>query len=297
MDKVNEFWSLHPQLDPMGVQECDGEHRCKVCCKITKTEPALKRHYTKGKGGCPFRVKPAKGSSKTKRVVVRMKKVKAQKALDQVQIGNGPNHWPLENVFDFCYLGHHFVADGDSMHAVEVRLAMASTRFGELRHLWKSRDLPKRLKLQLYESGVCSILTHSHEAWKLDEATCRKLRAWNGRNLAVINSGDLPDLNDESFRTLIRLQTNKPDFDLVAALRVRRSRWLGHILRKDESALIRQVVLRFNEIYPEGLPEGSLLMDAPCDNVSELVELAGNHGDHAEWNLIVKALEKRLGVL
>ena len=77
MDKVNEFWSLHPQLDPMGVQECDGEHRCKVCCKITKTEPALKRHYTKGKGGCPFRVKPAKGSSKTKRVVVGMKKVKA----------------------------------------------------------------------------------------------------------------------------------------------------------------------------------------------------------------------------
>ena len=73
---------------------------------------------------------------------------------------------------------------------------------------------------------------------------------------------------------------------------------MGHILRKDESTLIRQVVMRFNEIYPEGLPEGSLLMDAPCDNVSELVELAaGNHGDHAEWNLIVKALEKRLGVL
>ena len=29
----------------------------------------------------------------------------------------------------------------------------------------------------------------------------------------------------------------------------------------------------------------------------ELVELAGNHGDHTQWNLIVKALEKRLGVL
>ena len=72
---------------------------------------------------------------------------------------------------------------------------------------------------------------------------------------------------------------------------------MGHILRKDESALVRQVLLRFNEIYPEGLPKGSLLMDAPCDNVSELVELAGNHGDHTEWNLIVKALEKRLGVL
>ena len=226
-----------------------------------------------------------------------MKKARDQKQLDQVKMGEGPDQWPFDNVFDFCYLGHHFVADGDSMHAVEVRLAIASARFSELRHLWKSRDLPKGLKLQLYESGVCSILTHSHEAWKLDEATCRKLRAWNGRNLAIINSGDLPDPDDpESFRTLIRLQTNKADFDLVSALRVRRLRWLGHILRKDESTLIRQVVMRFNEIYPEGLPEGSLLMDAPCDNVSELAELAGDHGDHTEWNLIVRALEQRLGV-
>ena len=58
----------------------------------------------------------------------------------------------------------------------------------------------------------------------------------------------------------------------------------------------RALVMRFNEIYPEGLPEGSLLMDAPCDNVSELAELAGDHGDHTEWNLIVRALEQRLGV-
>ena len=71
---------------------------------------------------------------------------------------------------------------------------------------------------------------------------------------------------------------------------------MGHILRKDDSTLIRQVVMRFNEIYPEGLPEGSLLMDAPSDNVSELVELAGSHGDHTEWNSLVRELERRLGV-
>ena len=149
----------------------------------------------------------------------------------------------------------------------------------------------------MHESGVCSILTHSHEAWKLDEATCRKLRAWNGSNLAIIATGDLPDLEDpESFWDLVRLQTNMADFDLVAALRVRRLRWVGHILRKDETALIRQVLLRFNQIYPEGLLEGSLLMDAPSDNVSELVELAGSHGDHTEWNSLVRELERRLGV-
>ena len=36
-------------------------------------------------------------------------------------------------------------------------------------------------------------------------------------------------------------------------------------------------------------------MDAtPHDNVSELIELTGKHGDHAEWSLVVREPEQRL---
>ena len=57
----------------------------------------------------------------------------------------------------------------------------------------------------------------------------------------------------------------------------------------------RQVLLQFNTIYPEGYPEGSLLMDAPQhDRVSKLVALAGDHADHTTWKLYVKALQERL---
>ena len=52
----------------------------------------------------------------------------------------------LENVYDFPYLGHHFQADGDALHAVEVRLAMASNRFGQLHHIWSSNILSMRIK-------------------------------------------------------------------------------------------------------------------------------------------------------
>ena len=67
---------------------------------------------------------------------------------------------------------------------------------------------------------------------------------------------------------------------------MRRLRWVGHILRKDESSLVRQVLLKFNAIYPEGYPEGSLLMDVPRHEVvSDLIALAGTHAEHTGWNL------------
>ena len=101
----------------------------------------------------------------------------------------------------------------------------------------------------------------------------------------------------ELFRDLIRLQTKQPDWDLIAELRARRLQWVGHILRQEESSLVRQVLLHFNTIYPHGYPEGSLLMDAPRHNaVSELIPLAGDHTDHTGWNLIVKAVELNISV-
>ena len=37
-------------------------------------------------------------------------------------------------------------------------------------------------------------------------------------------------------------------------------------------------------------------MDAPAhESVSDLITRAGDHGDHTEWNLIVRDLEEALG--
>ena len=91
------------------------------------------------------------------------------------------------------------------------------------------------------------------------------------------------------------MQTANPGWDLVATLRVQRLRWVGHILRQPDSRLLRQVLLEFENIYPEGYPEGSILMDAPPHrSVSELIARAGDHTDHTEWKLVVKELQERL---
>ena len=173
---------------------------------------------------------------------------------------------------------------------------MASARFADLHHIWRSGDLPIPLKLQLYESAVCSTLTHAHEAWKLTEEVKRKLRGWNGRNLATITRDTLEDPDDPvMFGSLIRSLTINPGWDLVAMLRVQRLQWVGHVLRQPESSLVRQVLLEFNNIYPDGYPEGSILMDAPRHvHVRDLIAQVGDHADHTGWKLTVKELQERL---
>ena len=78
---------------------------------------------------------------------------------------------------------------------------------------------------------------------------------------------------------------------------MRRLRWVGHVLRKDDSRYPKQALAAlFEMVGPESLHlSGSLLMDAPkCSSFSELVSLAGAHGNHPEWDELVRALEKRI---
>ena len=75
-------------------------------------------------------------------------------------------------------------------------------------------------------------------------------------------------------------------------IRHRRLKWLGHVLREEETYLVRQVVIKYVEDKIDvGYPEGSILMDAPHHRtVEDLVELAR---DKENWNIEVNALKLR----
>ena len=65
----------------------------------------------------------------------------------------------------------------------------------------------------------------------------------------------------------------------------------------DEGRRLRQTLLKFNAIYPDGYPEGSVLMDAPSHNsVAELVSMAGQHGqgEHYKCGRLVCDLKAAL---
>jgi len=178
----------------------------------------------------------------------------------------------LQNVFSFCYLGVELSADGDSLHAVEARLAAAGLCFGKLHEIWRAKILNLNLRLRLYIAAVVSVGTHGFESWNFTEAVMKKLRGWNGRCLSRITGRSVK--RESSVR-------KRPTFDLVQYLRARRLKWLGEILRSDdpfEHALLKGAILNWEKPYPEGW----ILMDAPKHEVpSELIEKAK---DPAGWN-------------
>ena len=87
-----------------------------------------------------------------------------------------------------------------------------------------------------------------------------------------------------------RDETVEPSFDLIARLRSRRLRWAGHILRLEETSLIRRVMLATvqRDLDTGARHEGGLLADAPIfDSVDQLLELAG---DRDGWRKLVRDL-------
>ena len=214
---------------------------------------------------------------------VRVKRASEQANLDHVSMGEAK----LRNVFNFTYLGHRFQADGDAGQAVEVRLAKAKARFGKLHEVWRSPYLTLKVKLQLYQHAVISVLMHGHEAWDLNPQLQTKLNGWNARCVAIITGRDIKEEASHRGQT----------FDLVTHIRVRRLSWVGHVLRMDDPRFVKQALRAVFEKKQSGdlQRRGSVLMDVPeCSSFSELEALAGAHLDHPEWSAVVRELRERV---
>ncbi len=263
-DLVVEFWRSHQELSPDQEVEHEEEHRCRWCCQFFGTERGLGVHAR----SCPLRSRDRGQNSKSTKIAQRLVKVEKSRDMEKVKLRGEE----LQNVFSFCYLGVELSADGDSLHAVEARLAAAGLCFGKLHEIWRAKILNLNLRLRLYIAAVVSVGTHGFESWNFTEAVMKKLRGWNGRCLSRITGRSVK--RESSVR-------KRPTFDLVQYLRARRLKWLGEILRSDdpfEHALLKGAILNWEKPYPEGW----ILMDAPKHEVpSELIEKAK---DPAGWN-------------
>ena len=157
---------------------------------------------------------------------------------------------------------------------------MAKSRFGKMRHIWTCKSLHIRLRLRLYVSSVCSILTYGSEAWYITEQIRRMVNGANSVMLSVI-TGNTP---------LQEAVAESYSFNLVRAIRARRLQWLGHILRLDEERILQRAV---KEVY-ENKSEGDILMDAPkTDSWRELKLWAA---DRDKWRARVQSVRWGSGV-
>ena len=182
---------------------------------------------------------------------------------------------PLKNVFKEKYLGSVFSADADQTHDIKARIAQAYTRCGNLRHVLDAKQLSVGLKLRLYKAAVCSILTYGCETWRLTPSVMRTINGANSKMLSRFTGKTIPQ----------EARAVSSTFNLVRHIRIRRLKWLGHILRAGPSRLIYQAVEEQRRL---GLPD-NILMDAPPH--LSLVELAIKAKDRATWKAVAKNIQ------
>ena len=156
--RIKKFWDDHG-LNPTKAYYPDqeGRPRCWMCGWSCKPDRPwlLRGHITRSRHDWN-----RKRAHTTAKKDVKADKLKdRQKELDTVKWGKKA----IQNCWQFIYLGSVFQCDGDHMPDVQRRIAMERTRAVKLYRVWKA-NLTLKLKLRLYVSGACSILTYGPEA-------------------------------------------------------------------------------------------------------------------------------------
>jgi len=136
----------------------------------------------------------------------------------------------VEVVEDFCYLGNYTSNNGNCNKECSTRIGKASSVFGRLKNIWRNKNISLAIKVRLYESLVLSTLLYSSELWPLSVTQTKKLEAAHHkfqRRLLGISWKDKVKDNDIRKKTGLR--------KLKDIIKERRLRWLGHVLRMEDS--------------------------------------------------------------
>ena len=184
----------------------------------------------------------------------------------------------VNNCLQFPYLGSIFQTDGDQMPDIRSKCERAKARAGTLRHIWAA-DLPLQLKLRLYISACCSILVWGSEGWLLNEEACRCINGTNAYMLSHITGKSKH----------VEATTSTTTFDILAWIRARRLRWVGHIMRMqlNSNGEPRQIKETLRVIF-DNQQEGDILMDVSDTSWDELQASADNRG---AWRAKVKLIK------
>jgi hypothetical protein len=121
----------------------------------------------------------------------------------------------------------------------EHRKNMAIAAYASISKLLKSDRLPLKLRVEILETAVLSILLYGCEAWIVTnkiETNINSFATSRYRELLKIKWHDKVKNED-----ILRLVDRKP---LVAQVRKRQLGWLGHALRRDAAEPSRVFALR-----------------------------------------------------
>ena len=233
--------------------------RCPKCDKPCKNERGVKNHLRHCYCNNVGRQTRQNFCQRKAKQAAQLEKRKASQANEKQILCNGS---ALENIYLFKYLGSLFAADGSQAQDVARRSSMAKARCGQLRNIFSSPDVTPELKLSIYKSAVMSLMTYGCEAWSMTAKTKAKINGTNARCLARITGRSVH--TEASQRT----QT----FDVIMAIRQRKWKWLGHILRTPGERLTKLAI----KVQFDKQDRLNMLQDVPhfCKTFEQLQRLA-----------------------
>ena len=147
------------------------------------------------------------------------------------------NNEHIENVASFTYLGGVMAVDGGTERDVLARIGKARTALLVLRPVWRSKEIPVRTKLRIFNTNVKSVLMYGAETWRITKKISAKIQALTNRCLRNILGVRWPNtISNEDL--LAKTQEEKK----TTQIRRRKWRWIGHTLRKPHYNVTKQAL-------------------------------------------------------
>ena len=140
----------------------------------------------------------------------------------------------VEDVESFVYLGSVLDKFGGTEADIKRRLALARIAFTRLQNIWRSGRFSQKTKLRIVNSNVLSVLLYGAEMWRVTTTDLNKLDVFHRTCLRRVLKRFWP--NHLSNEELYEATGSTP---VSALVRVRRWRWIGHILRTSPSNISR----------------------------------------------------------
>ena len=200
-------------------------HKCDTCGDYLPTARALKSH--KKTGYCR-----AQGTEKELRTLRIARQVESRKWDERqqpkdeatVQTADGTT---LEVVDQFRYLGTGLHHSGRCISEVTRRTGLALANVNSLKKVWRSRNVSKANKRELYEALAQATAMYNCETWALDAAAWGKLRAFQYRALYTMKGRSMgaTDSRKPSRRELLEYWGVE---DVERVIKEQTAGWIAH---------------------------------------------------------------------
>ena len=141
----------------------------------------------------------------------------------------------IEQVDKYLYLGSWINEDGKCDAEVKSRIAQAKEAFGKRKELL-CRNVSKKIKKQIVNAMVWSVILYGSETWSLKTEERRRINAfemWVWRRIEKISWMDHVK-NEEVLKRVGQKQ------ELVDMIIKRKKNWIGHVLRGE--GLLKEVI-------------------------------------------------------